>query len=138
VPRTQSLTADLSLLFTSWLPGARVFQVNRETVTDPGTDARSSSHVVRLWAFEQVQQLIRRRHTAVAVELAGLYQLVTPVSGAVVLETKQQFQQAGLNPVDASTVPSVPEPGTWLLLAVALVGFCLYRKFFPRTARTGK
>jgi vault protein inter-alpha-trypsin-like protein/PEP-CTERM motif-containing protein len=136
--RSRSLSTDLGRLFASWSPGAKAFQITRESLSEQGPDVRSSSHVVRLWAYEQIQQFIRRRHTTGAVELAGLYQLVTPVSGAVVLETQQQFQQAGLNPVDASSVPTVPEPGTWILLAVALLALWVHRKFFPRTARTGK
>ena len=57
-----------------------------------------------------------------AAELAISHQLVTPVSGAVVLETKQMYEDAGLTPVDAQTVPSVPEPETiWLLLVAGAV-----------------
>jgi hypothetical protein len=128
LPRTKSLGADLQRLFASWAPGAQVFQVARDQASDPGLDVRSSSHVARLWAFDQIQQMIRKRHTTGAVDLAALYQLVTPVSGAVVLETQQQFQQAGLTPVDASTVPTVPEPSTWALLLIALLALWLYRR----------
>src|SRR5207249_12290269 len=53
--------------------------------------------------------------------LRSIYQLVTPVSGAVVLETKAQYQTAGLQPVDAASVPAVPEPPTWILLGVGLL-----------------
>ena len=49
------------------------------------------------------------------------YQLVTPVSGAVVLETQAQYDQAGLKPVDPDSVPIVPEPETWMLIGVCLV-----------------
>jgi hypothetical protein len=43
--------------------------------------------------------------------------LVTPVSGAVVLETKAQYQAAGLTPVDPLTTPAIiPEPESWALL----------------------
>lgn len=47
------------------------------------------------------------------------YQLVTPTSGAVVLETAEQYQKAGLEPVNPDSVPSIPnipEPSTWLLI----------------------
>jgi hypothetical protein len=57
-----------------------------------------------------------------------VHQLVTPVSGAVVLETKAQFQKYGLTPVDPSTVPSVPEPSTLILAAIALVALVFWRK----------
>jgi hypothetical protein len=56
------------------------------------------------------------------VKLAGEWQLVTPVSGAVVLENRQQFDEAGLTAVDPLTTPSVvPEPETWALLGVGTV-----------------
>ncbi len=50
---------------------------------------------------------------------AARYQLVTPWSGAVVLETKEQFRQHGLDQVDPKSVPEipvVPEPSTGALL----------------------
>jgi hypothetical protein len=56
-----------------------------------------------------------------ALKLAGAYQLVTPVSGAVVLETQQQFDEAGLKPVSPDSVPTVPEPETWMLIIVSLL-----------------
>jgi hypothetical protein len=51
--------------------------------------------------------------------LASQYQLVTPVSGAVVLETKQQYDEARLTPVSQATVPTVPEPHEWALILIA-------------------
>jgi len=54
-----------------------------------------------------------------ATSLAVRYQLVTPVSGAVVLETAEQYRAAGLQPVDAGTVPTIPEPEMVALLIVA-------------------
>jgi hypothetical protein len=51
--------------------------------------------------------------------LASQWQLVTPVTGAVVLETKEQFDQHGLAAIDQATAPGVvPEPETWALLLV--------------------
>jgi hypothetical protein len=80
-----------------------------------------SSHVVRLWARDEIQRLAASRSVAEAVKLAGQYQLVTPVSGAVVLETKAQFERAGLEPVSSDSVPTVPEPGTLALLGLAAI-----------------
>ena len=56
-----------------------------------------------------------------------------PVSGAVVLENQQQFKAAGLEPVDSSsvpTVPTVPEPETWALMIVvaAVIGVVIWKK----------
>jgi hypothetical protein len=45
---------------------------------------------------------------------------VTPISGAVVLETQAQYDQFGLRPVEAGTVPTIPEPEEYLLFGVVL------------------
>jgi hypothetical protein len=65
-----------------------------------------------------------------ALKRAVAYQLVTPISGAVVLEAQKQYQEAGLAPVSSDTVPSVPEPEIWMLIAllVALAGIVLARQ----------
>ena len=54
-----------------------------------------------------------------AVKIAVRHQLVTPVSGAVVLESQQQYDAAGLRPAAPHEVPTIPEPGTWAVIAVA-------------------
>jgi len=56
---------------------------------------------------------------AAAVALATEYRLVTPVSGAVVLETQQQYDQSNLTPVSQATVPTIPEPHEWALGLIA-------------------
>jgi len=98
----------------------------------PASGAQTSDHLARLWARDRIAELLRgvagrpptpgQRQEALA--LAGRYHLVTPVSGAVVLESQAQYDEAGLTPADGSQVPTVPEPGTWALilsLALALV-----------------
>jgi len=53
-----------------------------------------------------------------ALALAGRYRLVTPVSGAVVLDSQAEMDDlAGSDPNQAQ-VPTVPEPETWALLAL--------------------
>ncbi len=87
------------------------------------TPTRSAGHVARLWAFDEVHRIAIRANWEQefhALELATSYQLVTPLTGAVVLENQQMFDDAGLTPVDASTVPTIPEPETWALIFVAL------------------
>ncbi|NLB66200.1 MAG: PEP-CTERM sorting domain-containing protein [Lentisphaerae bacterium] len=89
----------------------------------PADTADGSSHIVRLWAAEEVARLsspYRKDGGKKAVEIATSYQLVTPVSGAVVLETAAQYAAHNLTPVDAATTPGmVPEPGT---LGLILLG----------------
>lgn len=122
-PRAGSLQDDLRRLFGQWQPGATQVALVRErrpagAMPDAG---KTSAHLARLWAAGEVTALggaAAKREAAVA--LATRYQLVTPVSGAVVLETQKQYDAAGLNPVPPGSVPTIPEPETWLLMIVAL------------------
>jgi hypothetical protein len=82
----------------------------------------ASAHIARLWANESVRDLVRvpqPQRRAQAVELATGYQLVTPVTGAVVLETAAQYAANNLQPVDPTSTPSVPEPGSLAVIALA-------------------
>ena len=69
-----------------------------------------------------------------AVSIAARYQLVTPVSGAVVLETSEQYSQAGLRPVEPGSVPTIPELEVVLLLLVA-AALLTFAFFSHRPAR---
>ena len=80
-----------------------------------------TSHLVRMWAFEQVQELLRSGEAkgwSQAVRTASNYQLVTTVSGAVVLENDAQYTQNDLDPADPASVPTIPEPETWLMFGI--------------------
>ena len=98
----------------------------------PSRASAASSHLERLWAAEQVGRLLRRGDTVSeqqALALAVEHQLVTPVSGAVVLETAEQYEAHDLQPVPPSTVPTIPEPEVWALLLAALAsGLVLWRR----------
>lgn len=89
----------------------------------------ANGHVVRLWGREEIERL-RSVPSKLndAMKLAVQLQLVTPVSGAVVLEQKEQYDRHGLKPVDPSTVPTIPEPGTALMLAVASAALAIKRR----------
>jgi Vault protein inter-alpha-trypsin domain len=89
---------------------------------------RADRHLARLWGHEEVE----RMRTAPAkldeaIKLALNLQLVTPVSGAVVLERKEQYDRHGLKQVDPSSVPTIPEPTTASLVAGALLWYGLRR-----------
>jgi hypothetical protein len=90
----------------------------------------SGMHLVRLWVRDEIRRRLDEDAPTAPdeegpapvdprVQLAHTYQLVTPVSGAVVLENQRQYDEAGLKPADAGQVPTVPEPSTGLLLLVA-------------------
>jgi hypothetical protein len=119
-------TEDLERLFQSWRPGTKQIALIRDKVP-PGTlqsgvnSEETSSHLARLWAFDEVNRLLASDTTdsrSQAVRLASNYQLVTTVTGAVVLETKEQYDRAGLKPVEPGTVPTIPEPEEWLMMIV--------------------
>lgn len=90
-----------------------------------------SSHLARLWANDEVKRMIAERAKSEdTIKFASSYQLVTPVTGAVVLETKEQYERAGLEPVNANTVPTIPEPETWALIFI--VGTVLLWLFYQQ------
>ena len=104
--------------------------VRRQQGSAPDGISTGSDHIARLWANERVLELMRAGGNRVdAVALATQYRLVTPVSGAVVLESKQQYDAARLTPVSQATVPTVPEPHEWALIIIACgaLGWLVWR-----------
>lgn len=64
-----------------------------------------------------------------AISLAHRANVITPVSGAVVLETVRDYTANGLPVPDPDVVPTVPEPETWaLLILTALAGAWLIKR----------
>ncbi len=122
-PRFSNLKTDFDRLISQLNQSKRSFNYIRTSVekTDVTASKETSKHLVRLWANDEVNRILAsERDEKKAVELAMKNQLVTPVTGAVVLETQQQYDQFGLKPVDKNTVPTIPEPETYLLIAVIL------------------
>jgi hypothetical protein len=130
LPRLGGLDDDLKRLIASWGGGGKNLALVRERLNADMPVAsmqgkQTSLHLARLWAFDEILRLIAGREFDQALQLAGRYQLVTPISGAVVLETQTQYQTAELKPVDAQSVPAVPEPSTWVLLVLGLVSLLI-------------
>jgi hypothetical protein len=121
--REGAVETDLARLLASWAgPTAEVAVARTRAGTAPPVDAaaRTSDHLVRLWARDEVLRLAAAPDTlAQAAALATGYRLVTPVSGAVVLETAAQYEAANLTP-GTTNVPTIPEPETWALVVLAL------------------
>ncbi|MGL5016544.1 MAG: PEP-CTERM sorting domain-containing protein, partial [Luteolibacter sp.] len=95
----------------------------------PGT--KVWDHLARLWAANAAETAVSPMADAARSELASRYQLVTLFSGAVVLETQQQYTDHGLTPADGSAtpqVPNVPEPSTSLLVILTTAAAMLRRK----------
>jgi len=123
-PRFGSLSGDLNGLLASFA-GKKTLAIERTRgAAEPAPSSpKGSAHVARLWAFGRAVELSRSGQQAgrdEAVKLAAGYHLVTPVTGAVVLENQQQYDEAKLKPADADSVPSIPEPETWALMLIAM------------------
>lgn len=98
--------------------------------TNTGSDATprpgsADGHVVRLAANNLAMRATLERNpdlTTEATEMAVASRIVTPLSGAVVLENAAQYERHGLDPTkNPESIPGVPEPEEWALLIVVLV-----------------
>jgi hypothetical protein len=121
----------LSGLLDQWSGKSRRFELVRERVPASleSTNAlRASKQLERLWARDETLRLAKAHQRDAATKLAAANQLVTPLTGAVVLETQQQFTQHGLSPADPASVPAVPEPGAFSLLGVGILAVLWFRK----------
>ncbi len=125
VARLGTVADDLGRLLESWRADRpQVRMALEHTAQEPAAEAgtrETSLHLARLWAASEVRRLQAARQVEPAIQLAAAYQVVTPISGAVVLETQAQYAQNDLQPADPTTVPAIPEPGTWALLLLGLV-----------------
>lgn len=137
IPSTGTLSADLGRLFGEWRgesPARLVAQRVRVPIVS-AAGVKASSQIARLWARDEVARICRPGDPGAAAEasqLAAQHQIVTPVSGAVVLETEEQYREAGLEPVNPKSVPVVtPEPSS---LAALAVGVCLLAAWRRRRA----
>ena len=99
LPRTGSPQADLAA-FLARVDRAQTLAIHRSQTREAEGLDKGSDHIARLWANDRVLDLMRTNpadNRAAAVSLATQYRLVTPVSGAVVLETKQQYDESRLD-----------------------------------------
>lgn len=132
VPSFGKLDEDLGKLFAQWQPGATqslLLRERRPAAAGLPQSSRTSQHLARLWAASEVSAMSGDpARGAAAVALATRYQLVTPVSGAVVLESREQYKDAGLEPVPPGSVPTIPEPETWAMIVVAMLMLLWHRR----------
>jgi hypothetical protein len=135
--RTGALNVDLGKLFQRLTRLRSTLEFVRtskkvERFPDPTEAIEASEHIARLWANDEVARILAAGDGSLneaATMLAAQYQLVTPVTGAVVLETAEQYRVTALTPVDKGTV-SIPEPAIPVLLGVVvalLLSFLIYR-----------
>ncbi|MBO9712286.1 VIT domain-containing protein [Sphingomonas sp.] len=130
---------DLRMIFAELGNGPR-WTTERHEVAEAAEPR--SAHIVRLWGADQVAAAESERgdKRKAAVALAGRLNLITPLSGAVVLESDKDTQANDLPVPSAENVPTVPEPHEWALLVVlaAMLGW-VFRGRLPklRLARLG-
>ena len=146
IPRMGSLRSDIEKLFAQLGGRVKTFEFVRsnaklEQLPNSSNAKETSGHLARIWANDEVRRLMGSADEKAgeeATQLAVAYQLVTPVSGAVVLETREQYTAAGLKPVEPGTVPTIPEPEMVMLIAMvaALLLWLLYRQRFLSRGRS--
>jgi hypothetical protein len=118
--------SDLRRLFSYWgdetIWSLKLSGRELETASDEG----SGGHLVRLWVADEVRRLTGESSEE-ATAKAIAFRLVTPLTGAVVLESEEQYDEAGLDPGEGA-IPTVPEPEVWLLLIVVFLVLAGCRK----------
>ncbi|MGE0826012.1 MAG: VIT domain-containing protein [Candidatus Binatia bacterium] len=120
--------AALEHLFVGWRAQRPSLELRRERIVknaplaESGEASETLPALAQLWARDEVQRLVTaggEAKKARALQLITHYRVVTPISGAVVLETSQQYADAGLEVPPLP--PSVPEPGTLLLFGAGML-----------------
>ena len=141
LPRSGSVSQDIQKLLDRWAGKEKRWTWERERLasnTGFQKNAKQTSlHLAKLWAYDQVMNLFveegrshgkRVGNRQEALDLVARYGIVSPISGAVVLETKEQYDEAGLSDSPSHNIPTIPEPEMWLLLlvigAVLSCAFC--------------
>jgi len=107
------------------------WQWRRSATADGLSGKKVWDHLARVWAIETAEDTTASTSDETRSSLAARYQLVTPLSGAVVLETRQQYADHGLVPGDPSAspqIPNIPEPSTMLLFILSIMGATMHRR----------
>jgi hypothetical protein len=146
IPATGSPTESLAAFADSLRQPTLTWTFASLPSADPDAAAtgnpavHTSDHLVRLWKYQDLLNRLRRQSpdTAKLSDEAVAYMLVTPVSGAVVLETQAQYAEAGLDDIDAALAPGhvIPEPQSLLLLLLGAAAITHMRSRRQTTQRT--
>lgn len=122
-----------------WSGRNSVFKFDRQltnNVTGLANVWRAGGHLVRLWARDESLRLADAHHGTAAASLATKNQLVTPFTGAVVLENQTQYDRYGLSPAASDTVPQIPEPRDLTSLAFLIALLVLWQRRHHQANRT--
>jgi hypothetical protein len=101
--KSSSLADDVKVLATTWARGTkRLALVKTYSQTKPKTkiftDKASSAEVTCLWARDEVARLMSLSEGHQAKLIGAKYRIVSPVTGAVILQTFEEYKSAGLDP----------------------------------------
>lgn len=128
-------TEGVKQLLSVWNGTTPEWHAERQRVPRPDnfdSVLKTDRHLTRLWGAEEVDRLRlapEKGSLDQAMKLAMELKLVTPVSGAVVLERAEQYARHGLKPGDPSESPTVPEPTTGALLTLAAGAYAGLRRW---------
>jgi hypothetical protein len=139
--RLGSVRSDVEQLLARWGGKTLGFKLIREqtgTSIEATNGPQVGKHIERLWARDEASRLAAKRRSDEAVKLAAGNQLVTPLTGAVVLETQQQYDRHELKPADPKTVPAIPEPNTLSLVGVGILAWMLRRNRWRQIGRVNR
>ncbi|MFN8578902.1 MAG: VIT domain-containing protein [Candidatus Sericytochromatia bacterium] len=130
IPITGNFSQSLGSFIKSLVLDTNRLEFKRNNVlkTNESNENQASMHLEKIWANERVLNLLDNNNMKDSIKTASKYHIVTPVSGAVVLENKQQYIDNNIKPVKNSEVPIIPEPEEWLLIIVVSL-FIIYSVF---------
>lgn len=114
---------------------ARTVSTTQPALAVNTTNPELSSQLQSLWALDETHNLLKASNVKPAVSLAAHARLVTPVTGAVVLESDADYKKYGIDPTNPDNnkqasgsavgmpfqVGAAPEPEEYALMLVALM-----------------
>jgi len=137
VVRLGSLQSDLERLFGQLSGRIATLQFVRSVKRRPADleveGMETSDHLARLWANDEVTRILSARDNSLreaAIMLALRYQLVTPASGAVIQDIRQQLDagQPASHEISSFTIMREPDFGSLFFLALIFFGWIIYVK----------
>ena len=125
-PDLERLFRQLSGLTPSYEFVRSVKHVNKDSAPE---GIETSDQLARLWANDEVARILNARDDSLrgaATMLALRYQLITPVSGAVIQDSNEQFVSSDLESSAAKTYTTRGEPDVGSLLFLAFIFFAWF------------
>jgi hypothetical protein len=130
VVRLSSLQIDLERLFqqlSGKVPTLEFVRSVRHQQADPALDGvETSNELSQLWANDEVARIMGARDESLkeaATILALRYKLVTPTSGAVILDTPKQLDSSDLEPLRVFGSSEIAEPDLGGLFFLVFIFF---------------